>query len=48
LASAMRVAYETHKNNPKKYEETCAKAKLKAKNYSNEVVGQKLEELLYV
>lgn len=48
LASAMRVAYETHKNNPKKYEETCAKAKLKAKNYSNEVVGQKLKELLYV
>jgi glycosyltransferase involved in cell wall biosynthesis len=47
LSSAMRVAYETYKNDRKKYDLICADAQLKAQNYSNANVGVQLKELLY-
>ena len=47
LASAMRVAYETYKNDKEKYDLICADAQLKAENYSNMRVGRRLKELLY-
>ena len=47
LASAMRVAYETYKNDKEKYQLICADAQLRSQNYSNEKVGNQLKELLY-
>ena len=47
LASAMRVAYETYKNDKEKYDLICADAQLRAENYSNMRVGRRLKELLY-
>ena len=46
LASTMRIAYETHKNNTQEWDKITALAKDKARDYSPKNIGNKMKELL--
>ena len=46
LASTMRIAYETYKNDKQEWNKMKEMAKQKAQNYSIQKIGQKMKELL--
>ena len=48
LASAMRVAYETYKNDKEEWDRLQSLSKEKAENYTIEKIGQTMKELLNV